>query len=108
MENKSVKIKLDWNDLGLPLNYYEALAEENHKVITAITQHGPGRALAHVIDWPSTRSNDRALACFRLCAEFVAIRPKPYAVESYKGGRALFGAVLKGGVPMWLRLAEVK
>ena len=78
---------------------FERLAEKNHKIITDITQQGPGRALSHL--GKVSNRQDRALACFRLCAEFVGIHPQPFAVESYKGGRALFGAVLKGGVPTW-------
>jgi len=98
-QSPAVKVSLDLEDLGLPLNYFERLAEENHKLITAITQQGPGRALSHL--GKVSNRQDRALACFRLCAEFVTIHPQPFAVEPYKGGRALFGAVLKSGVPTW-------
>jgi hypothetical protein len=105
-EPKPVKVALDFEDLGLPMNYFQRLAEENHKLITQITQQGPGRALAHL--GKVSDPHAAALACFRRCAEFVAMHPQPFAVESYKGGRGLFGAVLKGGVPTWTVLKAVK
>ena len=106
-EPKPVKVVLDFEDLDLPVKYFERLAEENHKLITAITHQGPGRALSHL--GKAEDAHAAALACFRRCAEFVTIHPQPFAVESYKGGRALFGAVLKyGGIPTWTVLKAVK